>query len=138
MEKKSFATVADLAGVWKYPEDEEVAATVLTAASNLLRLIARNNGIDLDEKIEVEDDWLIRENIKNIICDAARRTLAAPSDIIPDASQYSMAASPYSQSISIGGGNAATIYFKTKELQLLGISSISGKSSIGILRGARG
>jgi hypothetical protein len=113
------------------------AETILLEASNYLRLIAMNNGKDLDDLIDGDPTGVYEANVKMVIIHAAERALAAPADMAPDATQWSQSASPYSESMSFTGGNTPSLYFKDKELKLLGLGDVSGKRSMGLLRGVR-
>ena len=139
---ESFATIEELEKVCGAVSDDDSrdkAEALLDQASNFLRQIAKNNHINLDEKIYDDDTGLYRENVKAVVITAAWRLLSSPTDsVAPDVTQWSQSASPYSESMSFGSGGAQTsIYFKTRELELLGLKSVSGKSQIGLLRGVR-
>lgn len=135
----SFATVADLEAAWKpLTADEEARAEVLLLqASNYLRQIAINNGKDLDDNISADPSGVYGANVKMVVTSAVQRSIASPIDIMPDASQFSQSASPYSESMSFTGNVSATLYFKDKELKLLGLGSVSGNLGISVLRGVR-
>lgn len=135
----SFATVVELSSSWKaLTADEEARAeSLLLQASNYLRQIAYNNGQDIDDNIEGDQTGVYGANVKMVIMAAAQRSLASPVDMMPDASQWSQSASPYSESVSFGSNISGTLYFKDKELKLLGLGSVSGRVSTSILRGVR-
>lgn len=137
--EKSFATVADLEAAWKpLTADEEARAQVLLLqASNYLRQIAVNNGKDLDDNIISDPSGVYGANVKMVVTSAVQRSIASPIDMMPDASQFSQSASPYSESMSFSGNVSATLYFKDKELKLLGLGSVAGNKGISILRGVR-
>lgn len=134
---KSFATVDELKELYEVDAEDSKVSAILGQASNLLRQIASNNHIDLDERIANDDTGLYGESVKMVVLDATQRLLATPSSVSPDATQWSQSASPYSESMSFSGGAQSGVYFKKRELELLGLGSISGKSQIGILRGVR-
>ncbi len=138
-ELTSFASAGDLAAVWRSLSDEESdrADALLLEASNYLRQVALNNVTDLDEKIQADTSGIFSANVKTVVMNAVRRAMAKPCDMPPDANQWSQSASPYSESMSFGGDNSSDIYFKSRELQVLGLDSISGKSKVTILRGVR-
>lgn len=135
----SFATVADLEAAWKpLTADEEARAEVLLLqASNYLRQIAINNGRDIDDNIIADPTGVYGANVKMVVTSAAQRSIASPVDMMPDASQWSQSASPYSESMSFTGNVSSTLYFKDKELKLLGLGSVSGNLGISVLRGVR-
>lgn len=135
----SYATVSDLEASWKeLTSDEEARAEViLLQASNYLRQIAFNNGKDLDDNIDGDPTGVYGANVKMVVLSAAQRALAAPIDIVPDATQWSQSATPYSESMSFGSNISGSLYFKDKELKLLGLGSISGKMTVSVMRGVR-
>lgn len=135
----SFATVADLEAAWKpLTADEEARAEVLLLqASNYLRQIAMNNGRDIDDNIIADPTGVYGANVKMVVTSAVQRSIASPVDMMPDASQWSQSASPYSESMSFMGNVSSTLYFKDKELKLLGLGSVSGNLGISVLRGVR-
>ena len=135
----SYATVSDLEAAWKdlSIEEEARAEALLLQASNYLRQIAFNNGKDLDDNIEGDPTGVYGANVKMVVMSATQRALAAPVDIVPDATQWSQSATPYSESMSFGSNISGSLYFKDKELKLLGLGSISGKLSVSVMRGVR-
>lgn len=135
----SLATAQELQNAWQTltNDDAEKAEIVLLQASNYLRQVAYNNGQDIDENIAADPTGVYQANVKTVILAAVQRLMAAPSDIVPDATQWSQSATPYSESMSFGSNISASLYFKDKELKLLGLGSVSGKVGISILRGVR-
>lgn len=136
----SYATVAELEAVWRslQPNEASRAEALLLQASNYLRQIALNNQVSLDERIEADASGLLLENVKMVVLNAVQRIMSAPVDMPADATQYTQSATPYSESMGFSGGMApSNIFFKARELQLLGLNSVSGNSQIGILRGVR-
>ena len=135
----SFATVDELEASWKpLTADEEARAEVLLLqASNYLRQIAINNGKNVDNLIAEDESGIYEANVKMVVTSAVQRSIASPIDMMPDASQFSQSASPYSESMSFTGNASSTLYFKDKELKLLGLGSVSGRLGITVLRGVR-
>lgn len=135
----SFATVEELSATWKSltSDEQDRANIVLLQASNYLRQIAYNNGKDVDDNIDADPTGVYGANVKMVVMAAAQRALAAPVDIVPDATQWSQSATPYSESMSFGSNISGSLYFKDKELKLLGLGTISGKKSISVMRGVR-
>ena len=119
-------------------EDKARAQKWITYASNYLRVIASNNGYNLDEKLNIDDagGGQYRSVVEMVVANAAIRGFARNLSI-PDATQWSQAATPYSESVSMPAG-ASEAYFKAKELKLLGFYDVSGKSQTSIMRGVRG
>ena len=137
--KNSFATVSELEASWKplTIEEQARAEVLLLQASNYLRQIAANNGKDLDDNVEGDPTGVYGANVKMVVMSAVQRSIASPIDMMPDASQWSQSASPYSESMSFSGNVSATLYFKDKELKLLGLGSVSGNLGVSIMRGVR-
>ena len=137
--QNSFASVGELMQAWKeLPLDDQARAeTLLLQASNYLRQIAFNNGKDIDDNINADPTGVYEANVKMVVISAVQRSLASPVDMMPDASQWSQSASPYSESMSFSGNVSSTLYFKDKELKLLGLGSVSGNLKTGLLRGVR-
>lgn len=137
--QNSFASVGELMQAWKALslDDQARAETLLLQASNYLRQIAFNNGKDIDDNINADPTGVYEANVKMVVISAVQRSLASPVDMMPDASQWSQSASPYSESMSFSGNVSSTLYFKDKELKLLGLGSVSGNLKTGLLRGVR-
>ena len=135
----SFATVAELQASWKaLTLDEQARAeALLLQASNYLRQIAYNNEKDLDDRISADPTGVYEANVKMVVMAAVQRSLASPVDMMPDATQWSQSATPYSESMSFTGDVSTTMYFKDKELKLLGLGTVSGRLGISVLRGVR-
>lgn len=137
--QNSFATVAELMESWKaLTLDEQARAEVLLLqASNYLRQIAMNNEKDIDDNIAADPTGVYEANVKMVVMASVQRSLASPTDMMPDATQWSQSATPYAESMSFSGNVSATLYFKDKELKLLGLGSVSGSLKTGVLRGVR-
>lgn len=114
------------------------ASAWITYVSNYLRLIARNNGINLDAKLLADraSGGAYTSVVKMVVANAVMRANATDPQM-PDVTQFSQSASPYSESFSINSA-IKDAYFKNKELELLGFSSISGNPQITVMRGVRG
>lgn len=137
--ENSYATVEDLMASWKpLTVDEQARAEVLLLqASNYLRQIAFNNCKNLDDNIAADPSGVYEANVKMVVMAAAQRSLASPLDMMPDATQWSQSATPYSESMSFSNNVSANLYFKDKELKLLGLGSVSGRLGTTLLRGVR-
>ena len=137
--QNSLASVSDLMAAWKpLTADEQARAEVLLLqASNYLRQIAYNNGKDIDDNISSDPTGVYKANVQMVVISAVQRSLASPVDMMPEASQWTQSASPYSESMSFSGNVSSTLYFKDKELKLLSLGSISGSFKTGLLRGVR-
>lgn len=137
--ENSLASVTDLENSWKSLSVDEKARAeaLLLQASNYLRQIAYNNGQDIDDNIAGDPTGVYEANVKMVVTASVQRSIASPVDMMPDATQWSQSASPYSESVSFGTNISATLYFKDKELKLLGLGSVSGRVGISVLRGVR-
>ena len=141
--KTDLITIEDLEELGVELTDEGNIAKAqkwITYVSNYLRLIARNNGVNLDEKLKedrVGGDGTFSSVVQMVVSNAVMRANAKPVEI-PDAVSYSQSATPYAESVNYGANATQDAYFKQKELALLGFSSISGRRSIGLIRGIRG
>lgn len=136
-------TLADLEALGIDLNDSAAQAKAsqwISFVSNYLRLIARNNGVNLDQKLkedQIGGDGVFTSVVKMVVSNAVMRANAKPIEA-PDAVMYSQSANPYAETINYGANATQDAYFKQKELGLLGFSSISGKKKIGVIRGIRG
>lgn len=135
-----YGTVDELQERWRSLDQGETtrATTLIKDANYLLRQIANNNGIDLDVRIAEDASGVYEYNVTTVILNAVQRELGAPTDTIPDATNWSQSATPYSEQMSFTGGYNSSLYFKQRELKLLGFNTVDGNAQISILRGARG
>lgn len=109
------------------------AEMLLEQASDYLRLVARNNGRDLDTMIEGDTTGLLAKNVELVVLEAVKRALTTPIDA-PPADQWSQAASPYSESMTFMN-LSGNLFFKDEELRLIGV--VPTGTQFGILRGVR-
>ncbi len=132
-----FATVDQLETFWRPLENDEKlrAKTLLAMASNYLRQIAKNNSVDLDAEKEADTSGIYGDSLQLVTLESVKRAMTTPADA-PPADSYSQTASPYSATMTFTDPSS-DLFFKQKELVLLGLPSISGNSQFGILRGAR-
>ena len=135
-----YGTTEELEKRWRTLNsvEETRAESLIEDANYLLRQIATNNNIDLDEKISADTTGVYQRNVEVIILNAVQRELGTPVEAVPDATSWSQSATPYSEQMSFSAGNNSSLYFKNRELQLLGLGSVAGNAQISILRGARG
>lgn len=135
---EAFATVSELEAIWRDLDTTESnrADVLLLQASNYLRQVATNAGKDLDDLALSDPTKVLEANIKMVVLNAVQRAMSTPTEVPADASQWSQSATPYSESMSFSGAEStSTIYFKKRELDLLGIGVKSKK--ISILKGVR-
>lgn len=139
--KNDLITLADLAdlGVDVTGDAGTKAQAWITYVSNYLRLIAQNNGINLDEKLEDDKNnsqGVYTSVVKMVVANAVMRANAKNVDF-PDATMYSQSATPYSEMVNYGTNATQEAYFKQKELNLLGFRNVSGRRQVSVLRGVR-
>lgn len=140
VELVSYATPDDLMLVWRKLGVEETsrAEALLAQASNYLRQIAINNQSNLDQRIQDDVTGVLAENVKMVVVNAVQRVMSTPKDMPSDATQWTQSASPYSESMGFSAGAVNNnLFFKARDLQLLGLGTISGRSQISLLRGVR-
>lgn len=139
--KNDLITLADLEALGVDVEGDAgtKAQAWITYVSNYLRLVAQNNNINLDEKLEDDKNngqGVYTSTVKMVVANAVMRANAKSVEY-PDATMYSQSASPYSEMVNYGANATQEAYFKQKELALLGFRNISGRRQINILRGVR-
>lgn len=115
----SYATVADLAALWRpmTPEEEARAERLLEVVSASLRVEAEKEGRNLDDMIAQNPD--LATVAKSVTVDVTARALMTSTSAEP-ASQFSQTAGPYTVSgtyLVPGGG----IFVKKSELSRLGL-----------------
>lgn len=135
-----YVTVAELERVWRRLDGSEEARAdaLLAQAPNYLRQIALNNQLDLDQKITDDPTGIFNESVKMVVLSAVQRVMSMPAEMPSDATQWTQSATPYSESIGFSNGvTTNNLFFKARELQLLGLGSVSGKTQVGLLRGVR-
>ena len=115
----SYATVADLAALWRpmTPEEEARAQRLLEVVSASLRVEAEKEGRNLDDMIAQNPD--LAPVAQSVTVDVTARALMTSTSAEP-ASQFSQTAGPYTVSgtyLVPGGG----IFIKKAELSRLGL-----------------
>lgn len=128
--REPFANTSDLQEYWRtlMPDEVKRAATLLTLASDRLRMMAQRAGVDLDKKVQAEPDGVYASTLKFAVLDAVKRAMQAPADL-PPVNSYQQTAGPYSENISYANPTG-DLYFKKSELALLGISGGQSLNSI--------
>lgn len=124
----TYANKDDLALYWKSFTGSEAtrADYILKMASNRLRQIATDVGIDLDAMVNNSEVYFM--NVQSVVMEASKRALQTPVDQIP-AESYSQTAGPYSENFKYTNP-AGDLYFKKAELKLLGMYGSQSLSSI--------
>lgn len=130
----TYANKDDLTLYWKAPDSDTRADYILKMASNRLRQIALDVGVDLDAKVNANEVYFL--NVQGVVMEAAKRALQAPTDQQPTET-YGQTAGPYSENFKYSNP-AGDLYFKKAELGLLGLfgtQSLSGISTSSNLYG---
>ena len=113
----AYANYEDLTLYWKAPTDTARADYMLKMASNRLRQIALDVGIDLDADVNANEVYFL--NVQGVVMEAAKRALQAPLDQQPTET-YGQTAGPYSENFKYSNP-AGDLYFKKAELRLIGL-----------------
>lgn len=122
----AYANSDDLTLYWKAPDSDTRADYILKLASNRLRQIAIDVGIDLDAQVNANEVYFI--NVQSVVMEASKRALQAPVDQQPT-EQYGQTAGPYSENFKYSNP-AGDLYFKKAELSLLGLYGTQQLSGI--------
>jgi hypothetical protein len=127
-----FATKEDLAAFWRtLTSAEQSRADVLLAlASNRLRQIASDLGIDIDAK--VADSAIYAANVQWVVMEAVKRAMLVPTDAAP-ANSIQQTAGPYSENI-VFTNPAGDLWFKKAELTAIGLYGRQTLNSISTSR----
>lgn len=114
-----FATKEDLAAYWRTLTSEEQARAdiMLPLASNRLRLMGEDLGIDLDAKKAASEAY--SDTLKWVTMEAVKRALQTPTDAKP-VDTYSQTAGPYSENYKFTNPSG-DLWFKKSELSALGL-----------------
>lgn len=123
-----FATKEDLAAYWRPLTSAEAARAdvLLPMASNRLRLMAQQNGIDLDA--QKADSAVFASTLQWVVLEAVKRALQTPTDSMP-VDTYSQTAGPYSENYKYSNPSG-DLWFKKSELSELGLYAVQSLSSI--------
>ena len=113
----AYANSEDLTDYWKAPTDANRANYILKMASNRLRQIATDVGVDLDVKVNADIVYFL--NVQSVVMEAAKRALQAPTDQQATES-YAQTAGPYSENFKYSNP-AGDLFFKKAELGLLNL-----------------
>lgn len=122
----TYANSEDLTLYWKAPDSDTRANYMLKLASNRLRQIALDVGIDLDADVNANEVYFI--NVQSVVMEATKRALQAPLDQQPTET-YGQTAGPYSENFKYSNP-AGDLYFKKAELSLLGLYGTQSLDSI--------
>lgn len=125
----SFATLEDLQAFWRTitPEETSRANLLLEMASDRLRLMAKNSGIDLDALILT--DTALAGGLRAVVLSAVQRSLVSNNVNMPAVESYQQTAGPYSENIKYANPTG-DLYFTKAELGLIGLGGKQKLSSI--------
>lgn len=128
----AFATVDDLSKFWRQiTEDETDRATMLLEmASNRLRLIGEDSGVDLDAKKNASPAYA--STLQWAVMQAVKRAISTPIDT-PPVNQYQQTAGPYSENYTFTNPSG-DLWFSKQELNALGLN---GRQRLGSLSTTR-
>lgn len=126
----AYANNEDLAQYWKAPDDTTRADYILKLASNRLRQIADDVGIDLDGKVNASEVYFL--NVQYVVMEASKRALQADLNAAPTET-WQQTAGPYSENIKYSNP-AGDLYFKKAELSSIGLGGTQHLSSISTSR----
>lgn len=123
-----FATLEQLESFWKdvASADEGRANVLLELASNRLRLIGTDIGVNVDTKVSESEAYAT--TARWVVMEAVKRAMLTPTDQ-PPVSQYSQTAGPYSENYQYTNPSG-DLWFKKSELQALGLYGRQSLSSI--------
>lgn len=118
----AYANADDLAEFWKTLTGDDVtrANNLLKRASNRLRIIADNLGIDLDTKVNSNAAYF--STVQWVVMEATKRAMLTPIDA-PPANSIQQTAGPYSENITFTNP-AGDLWFKKSELHDLGLYGV--------------
>lgn len=114
----AYANAEDLTNFWKDPGDTARANYLLKLASNRLRLIAEDSGIDLDDKANNSPAYF--DTLQWVVMESTKRALQAPLDSQP-AESFQQTAGPYSENIKYTNPTG-DLWFKKTELSAVGLN----------------
>ena len=121
-----YANVDDLTLFWKAPTDSARALYLLKMASNRLRLIGSDLGINMDTKVNADPAYFM--TVKWVVMESVKRALQSPIDGQP-VETYGQTAGPYSENFKYSNPTG-DLWFKKSELSSLGLYGKQSLSSI--------
>lgn len=128
-----FATVDELQAFWKVLNEAEQtrAGSLLTLASNRLRIIGERVGVDVDARHDASEAYA--STLQWVVMEATKRAMLTPTDAAP-ANSIQQTAGPYSENI-VFTNPAGDLWFKKSELQDLGLYGNQHLGSISTVPG---
>lgn len=113
----TYANVEDLTLFWKLPDDSARAEYLLKLASNRLRLIGQDSGVDTDAMANADASYFM--TIQWVVMESVKRSLQSPIDGQP-VETYGQTAGPYSENFKYSNPTG-DLWFKKSELSSLGL-----------------
>lgn len=113
----AYADHEDLTAFWKAPDSDTRADYLLKLASNRLRVIATDVGVNLDER--VNSDYPYFYTVQWVVMEATKRALLTPQDA-PPVDSMTQTAGPYSENFKYTNPSG-DLWFKKSELASLGL-----------------
>lgn len=115
----AFATLAQFEVFWKdIPDaDEPRAEYLLLLASDRLRLIGEDVGVNVDTKHD--ENTAYASTLQWVVMEAAKRAMLTPIDL-PPVDTFQQTAGPYSENIKYSNPSG-DLWFKKSELSSLGL-----------------
>lgn len=114
----AYANAEDLTAFWKAPDDANRANYLLKLASNRLRLVGEDNGVDVDAKANANPAYF--DTLQWVVMESVKRALQAPIDGQP-AESFQQTAGPYSENIKYTNPTG-DLWFKKSELSAIGLN----------------
>jgi len=121
-----YADVEDLTAFWQAPTSSSRATLLLTMASNRLRLLGEDVGVDTDAKANASAAYF--STIQWVVMESVKRALQAPVDSQP-VETYGQTAGPYSENFKYTNPTG-DLWFKKTELQAIGLYGKQSLTSI--------
>ena len=127
-----FATVEQLEAYWRTLTEDETsrAEVMLPLASDRLRLMGEDVGVDVDAKVAASPAYA--STIRWVVMEAVKRALQTPIDAKP-VDSYSQTAGPYSENYKFTNPSG-DLWFKKSELAALGLYGRQSLDSISTSR----
>ncbi len=119
-----YANNDDLTLFWKAPDDANRSLYLLKMASNRLRLIGQDSGVDVDARVNSDPAYFM--TVQWVVMESVKRALQTPIDGQPTES-YGQTAGPYSENFKYSNPTG-DLWFKKTELSSIGLY---GKQSLG-------
>lgn len=112
-----YANNDDLTLFWKAPTDANRSLYLLKMASNRLRLMGQDVGVDVDAKVNADAAYFM--TVQWVVMESVKRALQSPLDGQPVESA-GMTAGPYSENFKYSNPSG-DLWFKKSELSAIGL-----------------